>query len=218
LLQQYGDDGVRNDGDLLRLLSSFNSCSVARAMQLLPGQDRVVWPKTAEHIKRRLSRYAGLNRRVEVGSARRELTQRLTGQPQPPAAPIEPLRPPPPPPAAPSRNAFVFPPPPPAAMQRTASKGGAGKARYSGCCGEASDGSANARACGKLRQADCRYKGVAQTIEGLDRLTCPKGQPEGVWRSKSDLASLKRKLAALSPDEKVAQFEELKRPCRRPAL
>jgi hypothetical protein len=146
----------------------------------------------------------------------RAITQCLTGQPQPRTAPIEPLRAQPPPPPAPPRAPFVFAAPAPG-MQRTTTKGGAGKPRYNGCCGQPSASGSGPMACGKRFQEQCPFGGVAQTVEGLDRLTCPAAQPAGVWRSKDDILALKRKLRHLSPEEKAAQFHVLKRPCRRPS-
>ena len=214
LLQQLGDSGVQNESDLLRLTNDFNRRCVSLALRLMPGEDRRIWPKTFEHVQRRVAAIAGLNRRVESADARRAITQCLTGQPQPPAAPIEPLRAQPPPPPAPPRAPFAFAAPAPG-TQRTASKGGPGKPRYNGCCGQPS--AAGPQACGKRYQEDCPFGGVAQTVEGLERLTCPAQQPAGVWRSKDDILALKRKLRQLSPAEKEAQFHVLKRPCRRPS-
>ena len=56
----YG--GVQNEFDLMQLTNAFNSRSVALAMQLGPGEDRVVWPKTVADVQRRLSGFSGLNR------------------------------------------------------------------------------------------------------------------------------------------------------------
>ena len=134
--------------------------------------------------------------------------------PQPLAAPMVPLRQPPAPPAQPPRAPFAF--PAPAARPRVPSKGGAGKLRFNGCCGQPASADAGGLACGKKRQEDCTFRGVVQTVEGLQRLTVPKAQPAGVWRTKAGLLKLKRTLRKLTPREVQEQFEVLRLPSRRP--
>lgn len=57
LLQRFGDGGVQNEGDLMQLTNVFNARSVAIAMQLRPGEDRVIWPKSVADVRRRLAHW-----------------------------------------------------------------------------------------------------------------------------------------------------------------